>query len=390
MFMIVSIPLIATIISILACFYGSYSDIKRGIIPNKLTFPLIGLGIVLNGIYAYNIGNIWYFVGAVIVTAVIFALGYLFWKMGAWAGGDVKLFTALAALIPFYPIFLSFTVFGVQFPIYASYPFPFTLIINSILSMLPFLLIYVFYVALKNKPHLLNELFSPVRDYRKNIVMSLVVTSAGTLTLFVIPYLPSQFVIIISLILVFLLSFVISKLPDKVKAVLVAAVTLFALYQNVQITITGIIIIFITITFVEIMRKLLTSVSREALQDDYKLDDLEEGMIPAYGLYELDGEVFLDDKGFFQKFKEAVQTGNISGFSTPKGKLLISSLAKGLEKEDIDLLKKLSKEGKIEDSFRIKKGVPFAPSILIGLLISLFIGDLAFIFLKILSGIMYK
>jgi len=98
----------------------------------------------------------------------------------------------------------------------------------------------------------------------------------------------------------------------------------------------------------------------------------------------------LDDKGFFQKFKEAVQTGNISGFSTPKGKLLISSLAKGLEKEDIALLKKLSKEGKIEDSFRIKKGVPFAPSILIGLLISLFIGDMAFIFLKILSGIMYK
>ena len=185
-----SIPLIAIIIAVLACFYGSYSDLKRGIIPNKLTFPLIGVGLVLDGIYAFAVGNILLLVVAAVITAVIFALGYLFWRMGAWAGGDVKLFTALAALIPFYPLFLNYTLFNVQFPIYAAYPFPFTLIINSILSMLPFLLIYVIYIAVKTKPHLLSELFAPVKDYRKNIVLTLVVTSAVTLTLFITPHLP--------------------------------------------------------------------------------------------------------------------------------------------------------------------------------------------------------
>jgi archaeal preflagellin peptidase FlaK len=37
----------------------------------------------------------------------------------------------------------------------------------------------------------------------------------------------------------------------------------------------------------------------------------------------------------------------------------------------------------------VKKGVPFAPSILIGLIISLFVGDLAYILLKIIYGVIY-
>ena len=41
--MIVEIPLITTLIAIVACLYASYSDLKWGIIPNKLTFPLMPL-----------------------------------------------------------------------------------------------------------------------------------------------------------------------------------------------------------------------------------------------------------------------------------------------------------------------------------------------------------
>lgn len=384
------ITLIATIIAVLACIYASYSDLKRGTIPNKLTFPLIGLGLVLNGLYSFLTGNFWFIIAAAIITVVIFILGYLFWKMGAWAGGDVKLFTALAALIPFstsmissYPINLNYTIFNIQMPIYGAYPFPFTLIINSILSMLPFLLIYVLYIAIKNKPYLLKELFAPIKDYRKNFLLTLVVTAAGTITLNITPYLPIKS-IFISLILIFILSFLINKLPNLVKAVLVAAITAIALYQNLQVTIIGIIILFILIVATEIIRKLLTKVSKEALQDDYKINELKEGMIAANNLYQKDNEVYYDDKSFIQKIRESLQTGDISRMSAPRGKLLISTLAAGLRDEDIELLKKLSAEDKISETFKVKKGVPFAPSIFIGLLISLFIGDLAIIFLNVL------
>jgi preflagellin peptidase FlaK len=382
------IPLLAAIIAVLACVYASYSDIKRGIIPNKLTFPLIGVGLVLDGIYAYLTGNYWLIISAALITGFIFVLGYLFWKMGAWAGGDVKLFTALAALLPIYPPLFAYNILSYQMPIYANYPFPFTLIINSILSMLPFLLIYVFYISFKYKTHLLKELIAPVKNYQKNIITTLVVTAAAYITLQITPYLPFQ-IIIISLILIFILSYLISKLPLYIKAVIIIVTTVLGLWQNYMVTISGIVILFLIITFIEMVRILLTRVSKEALQDDYKINELSEGMIAAHKLYEKDDKVFYDDKSFYQKIREAISTGDLSIISTPPGKLLVGTLAAGLKNEDIELLKKLSHEGKISDNFKVKKGVPFAPSILIGLLISLLIGDLAIIFLNILNWILY-
>lgn len=384
----IDIPLITATIAIVACLYASYSDLKRGIIPNKVTFPLIAIGIILNGIYAFTIGNIWFIIICAVVTGVIFALGYLFWKMGAWAGGDVKLFTALAALVPFNPILISYQVFQVPFPVIGIYPFPLTVIINSILSILPFLLIYVFYVVVKTKPHLIDELISPVKtDYKKNIVLTLVITSAVTLAYFISQQFRIQLIIII-LILIYLLSLVISKLPNYVKAVLVSVVTAAAIFYNPKITIISIVVLFISIIIIEIIKKLLTTVSKEALQDEYPLKELKEGMIPAYNLYQRDDKVYVDDKSFTDKIKDSFKTRDLSILTAPPGKRLVGTLAAGLSTDDIQLLKQLHHEGKISSKFRVKKGVPFAPSILIGLLISLFIGDLAYILQKILIWVM--
>ncbi|HMK54508.1 MAG TPA: A24 family peptidase C-terminal domain-containing protein [Methanobacteriaceae archaeon] len=391
------IPLLTTILAIAACLYASYTDMTKGIIPNKLTFPLIGIGIALNGIYAFLIGNPWYWVSCLIITGVIFGLGYLFWKMGAWAGGDVKLFTALAALIPFYPALISYSVFSVNFPLEASYPFTLTIIINSILSILPFLLLYVLFVSVKTKPHLLGKLIAPIKAWKKNVVYTLVITSAVTFTIFItqqivnyhIILLINYQIILLSLILIYLLSLVISKLPNQVKAVLISVVTVFALFYNFKITLISMVILFVSIMIIEIIKQLLTTVSKEALQDDYSVKDLRDGMILAYNLYQKEDEVYWDEKSFFQRISEAFKKKDMTLINPYKGKLLISSLAAGLTEEDIKLLKKLQMDEKIKINVRIKRGVPFAPSIFIGLLISLFIGDLAFILQQILYKILY-
>ncbi|MEN6293311.1 MAG: A24 family peptidase C-terminal domain-containing protein, partial [Methanobacterium sp.] len=330
----------------------------------------------------------WFIVTGLIFTAVMFVLGYIFWKLGAWAGGDVKLFTALAALLPFYPLTLSYNIWGATFPIISIYGFPITLIINSLLSILPFLLIYVLFIAIRRKPYLVDELLAPVKEYKNNIVLALVTTAAVSLTYLILPYLPYK-TIIVSLVLIFVLSLVISKLPNIIKAVILSVFTAFALYTNIKVTVIGIVAIFLSITAIGIIRKLITSVNRKALQDDYEISDLKEGMIPAYNIYERADEVYVDDKGFFDKIKESLKNGDPAGITAPKGKLLISSMAAGLTEDDITLLKKLFEENKIDPKIKIKRGVPFAPSILIGLLISLFIGDLAVILQKILYVILY-
>lgn len=334
------------------------------------------------------IGEIWFIIMCVVITGVIFVLGYIFWKLGAWAGGDVKLFTALAALLPFYPALVSYEILGVQFPLEGVYPFPLTLIINSILSILPFILIYVFYIVVKTKPHLMGELMSPVKDYKKNLILALVITSSGALTLFITQQIRLQ-IIIISMILIFLLTLVISRLPNYVKAVLVSLVVVASLFYNFNVTIIGIVMLFISITVIGIIRKLLTSVNKEALQDEYSLEELSEGMIPAHNIYQRDDKVYVDDKSFISKIKEALETKDLNIITAPPGKRLIGNLAAGLTSDDIKCLKKLRDDGKITDKLRVKKGVPFAPSIFIGLLISLFIGDIAFILQKILYWIIY-
>ncbi len=386
--MIFNIPLICTVIAIIACIYASYTDLKSGIIQNKLTFSLIALGLILNAVYAFITNNILFIVIGIIFTAVIFALGYIFWKLGAWAGGDVKLFTALAALLPFSPSLLNYSIMGVPFPILSIYGFPVTILINSLLSILPFLLIYVLFIAVRRKPYLVSELLAPVKEYKKNIVLAFVTTSAVTLTYSILPYLPYR-TLLISLVLIIILSFIISKLPDMIKAVILSVFTVYALYLNIKVTVIGIAVIFVAITAVGIIRKLITTVNKKALQDDYELSDLKEGMIPAYNMYENADEVYVDDKGFFDKIKESLKKGDPTSFMASKCKLLISSMAAGLTENDITLLKKLSKENKIDNKLKIKRGVPFAPAILIGLLISLFIGDLAVILQKILYVIIY-
>jgi preflagellin peptidase FlaK len=391
--MFVNIPLITIIIAVVACIYASYSDLKFGLIKNKLTFPLIAAGIILNGIYVLTTKDIFLFIEGCIVTGLVFVIGYVFWKMGAWAGGDVKLFTAVAALIPFYatayyPTVVSYQILGWQFPLLSLYQFPFTVIINSILSMLPFLLIFVFYIAVKHKPHLIGELFSPIKDYRKNLVLTLVISSSVTIAYYITLELKFQ-IIILSLILLYLLSTVISKIPNKIKAIIVSIATVYALINNWEITIIGIVLLFISINVIEIIKKLLTTVSKQALQEDYKIDELKEGMIPAYNIYENDDEVYEDKSTFFGRLKEGISSGDVSKLNASSDKLIINTMAAGLNTENIAHLKELQGKKKISDSFKIKRGVPFAPSILIGLLISLFIGDIAFIVEKILIGIIY-
>jgi preflagellin peptidase FlaK len=379
-----SIPLICTFIAILACIYASYTDLKRGIIANKLTFPLIVLGIILNSIYAFLTGNLMILVYTLLFTGTIFVLGYLFWKLGAWAGGDVKMFTALAALLPLQPAFISYSILGYSLPLMAKYPFPFTVIINSILAILPFLLIFVFYIVYTEKRELLSELFAPIKDYQKNFLLALVVTSAITIALYITQIFALQLIVLI-LILTYILTMVISRIPNRIKAIVVSILTVYAIFQNPKVTLVGIVVIFIFITLIEILKKLLTSVNKKALQDDYSAADLKEGMIMAYGLYEKDEKVYFDSEGMISKFKKASKTGELSLVTAPKGKMILGTLAAGLSEKDIEILKGLVNENKIKDSIRIKRGVPFAPSILIGLLISLFIGDLAYIFFKLVE-----
>lgn len=74
-----------------------YSDLKRGTIPNSLTYPAIALGLVLG----YVVGGTEGLLSSVQGCALGFVILFLGFMFGGIGGGDVKLAAALGALTGF-------------------------------------------------------------------------------------------------------------------------------------------------------------------------------------------------------------------------------------------------------------------------------------------------
>lgn len=114
-------------ISLIFTSLAAYTDIRRKIIPNKITYPMIAFGIIYHGVSGAVRGEIWEIFAGALGAIAAFILGIALYSIGGWAGGDVKLFTGLGALLPFttgspYPLFISvlfnsviLTVFSLPF-----------------------------------------------------------------------------------------------------------------------------------------------------------------------------------------------------------------------------------------------------------------------------------
>ena len=74
---------------------GAYTDYKTGLIYDYITYPLIALGVLLN-LFEPNPFL------ALSVGVIVFLIGLALYHLGKLGGGDVKLFTGLAFILPFY------------------------------------------------------------------------------------------------------------------------------------------------------------------------------------------------------------------------------------------------------------------------------------------------
>ncbi len=73
---------------------GAFTDLKTGLIPDKITYPMIAAGIIFN-LLEFDLTSF-------LIAAIVFAIGYLLYFAGKLGGGDVKLFTGIALVLPFF------------------------------------------------------------------------------------------------------------------------------------------------------------------------------------------------------------------------------------------------------------------------------------------------
>jgi|GEM_PF-623494 len=253
------IELIPVLLALGAACIATYTDLKKGrIIPNRLTLPLIPIGIAFYVIWGAYQRDLLLAISGAVGSSVAFGIGYALWLTGGWAGGDVKLFTAFGALVP------MFSSYRISAPYSSNYPlFPMTILFNSVIVMLPIIIAYA--VACRAQ-------------------------------------------------------------------------------------------------------------GRGAFYGQVKISQLKEGMIPAEVIYVKDGKI-----GHWSSFLGLGRPSADRVYTNP-------NRAAGLTRYQVGELKRLMRMGKLKGSIKIKKGMPYAPALCLGLFIAVLYGDLYWRIVTLITG----
>lgn len=99
------IDIMKIICLVLLCIYSSFTDIKKGIVKNKIIVIVIGIGLLLNviGWIAFDSTCLLKQISNILVVDMISIILYIF---HIWAGGDCKLIFAITLLVP-YNLYIS-------------------------------------------------------------------------------------------------------------------------------------------------------------------------------------------------------------------------------------------------------------------------------------------
>lgn len=340
---------------------AAITDIKSRIIPNKLTFPLVGIGIfgyLANGVLT---GDFVMFVASMKSLVVMFALGYLFWMLGAWSAGDAKEFLFIAVLIPVYPAFL----YGTFNPQIAGYPFIITVFVNTLLAIFPLVFLYSVYLAAKKG--IFSRFLGPAKDFKKYLEMAFVFAAAISVSSIFL----GRILVLVALVLLYMIE---KKYRLALSALLIAAYVILGgggLYSQGMFVLTNFAFVFLLILGVSVLFNSLNILRSEALVEGTKITGLVDGDIIAEEIYIAEGEVLRDERSMIEKIKDAAKTGGLDVLRR-RG---VGTGAAGVTKEDIELLKGYVEKGLLEDRVKVKKSMPFAPVVLAGLAAALVIGD---------------
>lgn len=328
----------------LCCIIATYTDIKWGIIPNYLTFSMIILGLGIITYYFYITSNFkidYYF-----AVLCIFIFSYVLWHFGLWAGGDVKLITGISTML--IPDFLNYANTG-----FVDYLIPiFYVMINSLFSVLPIIILIVLYEIIKNKRHLTSKLYSSFNIYETLFNLNILFTLNVILGMMNIGVLIKWVVICITLYLANNKIGKNKKLIQITTILIILTITCTTFHMIKSYIITFIVLEFITLTFNFIKNGTIS----EILTSNYSINNLDEGMLLAKPL------VSYENTYTFKKVDEY-------------GSIIIKPNIYGLKKDEIQLLEKLKHENHIS-MVPIKKTICFAPFIFAGVILTIFLGNI--------------
>ncbi|MFH0972163.1 MAG: A24 family peptidase [Candidatus Micrarchaeota archaeon] len=317
-----------------------YFDLKARIIPDPINFFFMFLAIALTIMkFEFELG----FLAGVYLPFFLLnlAFAYLLYRLGVWAGGDVKFFTALMAFLPLYSGFKLTATFSV--------------FLTSALLLIPITILYY-----------INDLVPYRREFHKLFIYSIIDAARSTVlsfsVLLAISFLIKNQYSPLLVLFAILLSFFI-RLPFKLAIPLaIIGLAFFRLEDSISLAT----FLFFATLALHLMRRGFHLLSEKVLKHPIAVRDLEEGAIPAETYYLSAGKVKKWAPG--SAFKEALKLlkgrGRVAipdalAYLKPKGKIIADALkARGVTSAEIKELKRLHVK-----EILVKEALPFAPVI---------------------------
>ncbi|HIH96753.1 MAG TPA: hypothetical protein HA348_04630 [Thermoplasmata archaeon] len=169
--MIYSIARLAVCILFLSL--ASYTDIKTREIKNWIWIGLsmAGITILLIQLFLDQIGLI-----NLLGIPLMCGFAYLFFYLGMLAGADAKALMALSLAVPLWPQLGTYPVFS------SVLPFPFAVFINSILLVIPLMIVFCLYNVVKGNrefPYLFFGYKVPFEKANESFVWPIESVEAG-------------------------------------------------------------------------------------------------------------------------------------------------------------------------------------------------------------------
>ncbi len=356
--------------TILFLFFASFFDIKKRIIPNYLVFYLFLIGLVTKIIQTIAFSNINIILNSLISVVLAFIISYILWEIGLFAGGDLKLFVAISIINPFNLNLLNSGAFygTVSQPIFFL-----TLIIVSILSTAPILILQSLYLFIFRKHHFIlwdilkskNHLFS----FFSSVLVLYLITSFLNFFSLSIPLL-LYFIFSIALLIFF------KKLEDYNKshfyyfvAVCYFVLIVVAIFFKTNIfSFIDLITIVVAIKLIFLCVTIYKIIASKILTESKKLTSLKEGDVVLYNYYKV-GNKIIEKKVSFYKYLKLILNNSYN-----KDLIIDSRKVGGLSLQDITFLNSSYKHN-LEKEILLKKTIPFTPSVLVAFILLNIFGD---------------
>ncbi|ASJ10437.1 transposase [Thermococcus sp. P6] len=335
----------------------------------KLVVPAVEGGILYHLYLGIREGNILLALSGILAFLLGLFLGMMLYYVGAWASGDALILAGFSALLPYAPPAARVVPpYAVDYPLY-----PVSILLNSLIAVFPFIFIYALIVLLlRRKFWELKEVFTG----GAKLTLEASLWIMGALGLRLVIYDVTG--ILFGGLYAWLFTLIVITLFGKFRRVgdVLGFVTVAYLIYRDPTTVPVFLKLLTVLYLFKVFFSLVKFMRREVLMEEVTVEDLREWDILGETIFEKDGRILRDRTDSFTRIKKAISSADLNALKPDYGRVIVSPTAEGLTAGQIEELKRLVEEGKLENRFLRKKSMPFAPALFLGFLISYFWGDI--------------